>query len=285
MSDRLPRLRRAIGAVGLALCLTGCQQLKGTAAKLALRKPDVPGSRVEREQTPSARLNSRQKADVKVAIARSLERQGKTDQAIRLYLDVVREDDSRADVYHRLAVLSDKTGKSKGGEEFYRAALERDPENAELHCDYGYSKYLRGRFSEAEPSLRRAIALNPSLARAHNNLGLLLGRTGRGEEALEEFARAGCTEAEARANLGFALILEERWDEARGQFGLAMYLDPSSRTARDGLDALSAVVARSERNDWVIRGGASGNTYAPMSGDRRAYPYSIARQPARSTPQ
>ena len=76
------------------------------------------------------------------------------------------------------------------------------------------------------------------MARAHTNLGLLLARTDRRDKAMTEFARAGCTEAEARANLAFALTLEQKPDEARQQYELALAVDSTSKAAQKGLDAL-----------------------------------------------
>jgi len=44
-----------------------------------------------------------------------------------------------------------------------------------------------GRLDEAEAEYRKAILLKPALAEAHNNLGQLLAKTGRLEEAVKEF--------------------------------------------------------------------------------------------------
>src|SRR5207249_10438430 len=75
-------------------------------------------------------------------------------------------------------------------------------------------------------------------------LGLLLGRTGRDDDALAEFRKAGCTEADARVNLAFALSLERRWPEARGQYRQALAADASSAPARKGLKELEAAMAK-----------------------------------------
>jgi tetratricopeptide (TPR) repeat protein len=114
----------------------------------------------------------------------------------------VRNDSSRVDALHRLAVLHDGKGEFETSEEFYRAALSQDPNNAELLCDWGYRCYLHRDFQQAEACLRKALSLKNGFARAHNNLGLLLGRTGRCDEALDEFARAGCSEPGARSEPG-----------------------------------------------------------------------------------
>jgi Tfp pilus assembly protein PilF len=190
---------------------------------------------------PSNEVTPQQKADVAIALARSLEMQGQTDGAIQKYEDAVRMDNKRGDAYHRLAVLHDLKGDCESSYGLYQAAIKNDPDNPELLCDFGYSCYLQSRWKPAEDNLRRAIALKPELGRAHNNLGLLLARTDRPDEALGEFVRAGCSEAQARANLAFALMLEERWKEAQRQFDIALAAEPDLEAAQNGLVALQSL--------------------------------------------
>jgi Flp pilus assembly protein TadD len=88
--------------------------------------------------------------------------------------------------------------------------------------------------------MRQAIALNADLQRAHVNLGLILGRTNRDGEALSEFQRGGCTEAAAHANLAFTLAVQKRTGDAQRHYEYALSLDPSCKTALDGLASLRA---------------------------------------------
>jgi len=246
-----PRLRR-VAAATLLFLLAGCQKPNNVLGNLwpPLTRSKRP-QRPPQEAEPSLELDVKQKADVAMAMGRSLERKGRTDQAIKVYLDVVHKDGRRADAYHRLAVLYDKKGEPEQSARYYREALKRTPDNAELYTDFGYSCYLQKRWGEAEANLRKALRLDRELTRARNNLGLLLARTGRPEEALREFRRAGCSPSDAHANLAFAMVLEERWDEARQEFELALDADPSSKAAQDGLNALGAMAAMAERNDWA----------------------------------
>jgi len=186
-----------------------------------------------------------------MARARSLVEKGQIEQAIGIYQDVVKQDNSRPDAYHRLAILHDMKGECDKARGFYHAALERDSRNAEVLCDFGYSCYLQRRWREAEEHLSQAIALQPDMARAHNNLGLLLARTGRQDGAMTEFARGGCTEADARANLAFALTLEQQWVAARQQYELALAVDSTSRAAQKGLDALRSVDSEAQACNWT----------------------------------
>jgi Flp pilus assembly protein TadD len=229
----------------LFACLAGCQTGDKTAAKLGFQEtPHQPVLR-EMSELPSRDISPEQKADVQMAIALSLERQGSLEQAINAYREVIRNDESRADAIHRLALLYDGQEDFETAEKFYRSALSLDPNNADLLCDWGYRCYLRRDFKQAEACLRKAISLRNGFARAHNNLGLLLGRTGRCDEALREFARGGCSEADARSNLAVALCLEGKSEEAQEQFELAVTGGSKSEAAQVGLRALRGATSDS----------------------------------------
>jgi Tfp pilus assembly protein PilF len=221
----------------LVLCLAGCQQWSSMlrpSSKVALARKSAS------DTSDSSEVTKEQKADVQIAMAHSLERQGQVEQAIKAYQDALVQDKNRTDVYHRLAVIYDKKGDRENAQKYYAKALQKRPKDAELLADFGYSCYLHRRWDDAERSLRHAIELDPQLTRAHNNLGLLLAHNGHPKEALPEFAKAGCSEAEAHANLGFALSLNDDWKQARREFELAWKLDPQSRSARRGMEILQA---------------------------------------------
>ena len=247
------RVRRVELSIAiLMVCLVGCQQTETVRSsptdsqsswfsKLAFWKSKDKSSGMS-EEGP----------DVRMTMARSFEKQGQIDQAIKTYLEIVKKDESRADAHHRLAVLHDIKGDCKSSEGFYRAALEKDPENPELHCDLGYSYYLQRRWPEAEASLRQALSLEPDLTRAHINYGLLLARAGRVNEALVEFNQAGCPEVDARTNLAFAFMLQQRWADAQQQYEHALAINPQSKAAQDGLDTLRSLRPRVERGGAIF---------------------------------
>ncbi|MDH3716533.1 MAG: tetratricopeptide repeat protein [Planctomycetota bacterium] len=208
---------------GLSVC-PGCQYLSGPLARLQ-NKTAKPASGIARGNVgplqnnsfPSAKPTERQKADVRIAFARTVEREGDHQGAMKLYQQIIHSAPEHPDSYHRLAVLHDQNGNHVEALSYYQQALERDPQNAEIHADRGYSFYLQNKWPAAEKNLRRALQLDNSLARAHNNLGLLLARTGRQDHALMEFQLAGCSEPECRANLVHAMMLDKRYSEAQQQ--------------------------------------------------------------------
>jgi Flp pilus assembly protein TadD len=215
------------------------------------------------EDTP--KLSPAQTADVKIAYARTLEQQGAHERAMAIYVDALKLDPSRADAFGRLAVLYDQQGKSKEAADMYNKALAADPKNPDLHCNLGYSYYLRSDWTKAEASLRQALALAPNHSRAHNNLGMVLAHTGHCNEALAEFRRAGCSQADADVNLGFALTLEQRLPEAHACYEHALAADPSSAAAKKGLQELDRIMLKMKaapkahaRADWnPVPGGAT----------------------------
>lgn len=227
------RDRCLAGLVAAALVLlAGCRSVPPSGA-------DLGGS-----SAPAAALNKAQTADVQLALGHTLEARGELQQAAQFYSQAAKNDPLRAEVWARLAVVSDKDGMFAESFDAHRRAIQLDPNNPDLNCNLGYSYYLQQQWADAEPELRRAIALKPDHQRAHNNLGLVLARAGRGPEAFASFQRAGCSAPDAHTNLAYASTLNGDWVAARTQYKRALELDPSSKTARQGLESLEVLAAK-----------------------------------------
>lgn len=233
------RWRRGTGAAVLVLAgLAGCQHFD---------LPFDPQAVLAAHSASESKQKSSQITDVQVALGRSLEKQGQTAQAIAAYNEALRQDPTRADACLRLAILYNQEGKFQEALPLYQKALAGYPGNPDIFCDMGYGLYLQRRFGEAETSLRQALALAPAHTRAHNNLGLVLAHTDRWDEALAEFRRAGCSEADAQTNLAFALTLDNNWAEARRRYQKALTADASSSAARKGLHELDTLLAKADQ--------------------------------------
>jgi len=233
-------------AILLLVSLGGCQAPGGMSG---FRFPWSKGAALGPRGTPLASvetppLTTEQKAEIQLAMARGLERQGRTDDAKKICQEVIKVAPQQVDAHHFLALLLDRQGECEAAEGYYRTAIQLAPQRAELYCDLGYSYYVQQRWPEGENELRQAVALDPDLRRAQNNLGLLLARTGRDAEAMDAFAKAGCREAEAHANLALALSLADRREEARLHYERALQLDPRLKTAQQGLNSLQSLAAR-----------------------------------------
>jgi Tfp pilus assembly protein PilF len=195
--------------------------------------PTPPRPPVITEPTPE--LSSQQAAEVHVGLGRSLEKRGDLNQATAAYLEAQKRDPGSLDACLRLAVIYDRQGKFQDSAAQYARAVKLGPKNPDVYCDLGYSLYLQKRWAEAESNLRRAISLKADHSRARNNLGLVLARTSRLDDAAAQFREGGCKPADAYVNVAFALTLDRQWEEAKLQYQHALAVDPSSQPAHDGL--------------------------------------------------
>jgi Tfp pilus assembly protein PilF len=102
-----------------------------------------------------------------------------------------RKERQAAEAHHDLGVEAMKAGRAADALREFDDALEIDREFAEAHrgrglvLEFGY-----GRLGEAEREYRRALELRGGYPEVHNDLGQLLAKTGRHEEALREFGLA-----------------------------------------------------------------------------------------------
>ncbi len=238
---------------GLTL-LPGCQYLSGSLAKLPKWKSSSsselahgPVGPLQASSFTAVKPTAEQKAEVQLAFARTVEREGDRQGAMKLYQQIVRSAPDHHAAYHRLAVLHDQEGNHQEAARYYRKAIQRAPQNAAIYADRGYSLYLQNQWPQAEQNLRQALQLDNTLARAHNNLGLLLARSGRQEEAMREFQLAGCSEPECRANLIHALMLDQRYGEAQQQCQLVLAAHNIPADVKQRLTKLSARITAAEQ--------------------------------------
>ena len=102
-----------------------------------------------------------------------------------------KRDKESAIVHNDLGSEAVSNGKPQDALKEYDEALRYDPDLAEAHMGKGVVLELGfDKLDDAEAEYRKAIQLKPGLAEAHNNLGQLLARTGRLEEAVKEFDAA-----------------------------------------------------------------------------------------------
>jgi Flp pilus assembly protein TadD len=100
--------------------------------------------------------------------------------------------------------------------------------------------------------LRHTIDINPNVAFAHNNLGNILVKQARVDEAIEQFNKAlefDPADAKAHNNLGLALVRLGRLDQAESHYRKAVELNPRYFKAYENL---GAVYLQTERLDEAI---------------------------------
>ena len=134
-----------------------------------------------------------------------------------------------ADLHYNCAVLAGALGRPELEERFYRAALAVNPGDGAARNNLGNLLRRAGRLEEALAELDRAIAAAAGEPYFFHNRGLVLQGLGRAEAALADQARALALRAdyaEAHAARGTVLAGGGRHEEALACLEEAVRLDP-----------------------------------------------------------
>ncbi len=137
-----------------------------------------------------------------------------------------------AEIHHNLGLDALRRGRQQEALREFEEALRLDPDLADAYLgrglvyEFGYS-----RPADAERDYRKAIALRPDFSEAHNDLGQLLARAGRYDDAIREFdlALGNMLYREpfvARCNKGEALYRSGRRDEGLAEIRACLALAP-----------------------------------------------------------
>ncbi|HEX2054002.1 MAG TPA: tetratricopeptide repeat protein, partial [Actinomycetota bacterium] len=141
-----------------------------------------------------------------------------------------RRDDSVQDKVEQ-GVAAQKAGRTDEAERLYRDVLGSDPGNKLANFNLGVAAQREGRLEEAESLYRKSLETDPDFLPALFNLAILEETVGRNEDAegtyrriIEKYPDSG----PAHLNLGFLLVQKlNRPDEGRAEFARAVELDPA----------------------------------------------------------
>jgi len=106
------------------------------------------------------------------------------------------------------------------------------------NLDVALQHYQSGSFQEAEKVCRQILSKQPNNADAWHLLGLISGRTGQYDSAINDFNKAIHINPGVYSyynNLGLALKYKDRLDEARENFQKAIELKPDFAGAYNNL--------------------------------------------------
>ena len=167
-------------------------------------------------------------ADVFARAAQS-HREGRLEEAGKLYRQILADDPRHADSLDRLGVIAYQKGQHGQAESLLRKAIAQNAKIAGYHSHLSLALDAQGRLDEALVCCRTAIAQDPTLADVHNNMGVLLMRLGRPDEALASYRRAIALAPalpELHNNLGNALLALSRVGEAAESYRKSVELAP-----------------------------------------------------------
>jgi tetratricopeptide (TPR) repeat protein len=155
---------------------------------------------------------------------------GRSQEAEKLYRQILAERPDHAEALHLLGVLALQSGRFDAAVELIRRALALSPNLPEAHNNLGNALKDKGQLDEAIASFRRAIALRPNYPEAHGNLGNALTGKGQFDDAIVAYRQAIALNPkllEAHNNLGMVLKNRGRLDEAIAACRQAIALNPN----------------------------------------------------------
>jgi len=160
--------------------------------------------------------------------------QRSSDEMGDLWIQVLTRDD------HDLDVLSRAFRPKVAAEDVlgYEAEIERHPDDLGLHDSVAMLYLELGRHEPAIVHFRRSSALAPQSPQTHYNLGTALTLARRLDEAAASFREAlrlDPSYANAHNNLGNVLLAQGKNDEAIHEFREVVRLQPDSEAAKKNL--------------------------------------------------
>lgn len=171
------------------------------------------------------------------AAGQLFEAQGLYGKAIQQYQRATLLNHNYAQAYHRLGVLLGRVGRHEQALAALQKAAEISPQDAVIRNDLGYELATQSHWAQAEEHLRAAIDTRPNFRRAHINLGLVLTKLDRIEDALATFQQV-LPEPDAYYNVGLLLRGEKRYQDAAACFEQVLRLDPQFIAAATQLEEI-----------------------------------------------
>jgi tetratricopeptide (TPR) repeat protein len=185
-----------------------------------------------------------QSGELRANLGEALRIQKRLEEAMSQLHEALALDSLQADAWNSLGMAEYDQGHFDRAEAAHREAIRLRPDFAAPHVNLGITLQASGRLAEGSEALRKALRIEPHNPLALTNLGLVLCEMNN-PDLLEEAAGL-CRRAVAAAprlyqahnNLGNALRLMGRFDEALSCFQEAMRVAPHAATPRQNMGRL-----------------------------------------------
>jgi tetratricopeptide (TPR) repeat protein len=178
-----------------------------------------------------------------------LRKQGRTEEAIKHYLQALRSNPDYALAHYNLGVVYAGSGKYKKAIEAYKKAIRISPDYAQAHYNLGVAYGGSGKYEEAMEAFKQVIRIDLDYLQAHYNLGGVYAGLGKYRDAIEAFQqviRIDPDYALVRNNLGIAYGALGRYKEATDSFKHAISINPDDADAHLSLGI--AYLSLNDRN-------------------------------------
>ncbi|WP_372717871.1 tetratricopeptide repeat protein [Novipirellula sp.] len=176
--------------------------------------------------------------ELKIIAAEQMAKHGYWDEAVELYLDAESIAPKKPKLDAQLAPALAGAGQYPQSIERYRRLIKINPMDAELANNFAFTLMESGDLVAAESEFRRALTLDTQSENAAVNLGLLIARQRRYDDALSVLIPA-IGEAAAHHNLGVIAIEVGDEHSARQHFAKAASLPGAPKATQEFIAAIS----------------------------------------------
>ena len=128
--------------------------------------------------------------DFRKNIAGLYAKYGQTEEALKEYVLLMKQEPMQPDHYYNTALLFEERNKTERAMGFYRKTIEVAPRHSNAHYKLGYMLYRNKKPVEAKVELETALKLKPDNHTAHFYLGRLLKESHDYTSALHAFEKA-----------------------------------------------------------------------------------------------
>ena len=183
-------------------------------------------------------------------------KEGKLEEAERLYREILEIEPTQLDANNNLGVLLQSSNRLEEAEKSYKKAIELKPDYAEAHYNLGNTLNNLKKFEEAEKSYKKAIELKPDYLSAHQNLGITFNKLGhleKAKECYEKVIEINPNYPVSHNNLGNIQKDLGRLDEAEASYRKAILLKPDLAEAHNNLGAIMNKLERLEEAEVSYR--------------------------------
>lgn len=166
----------------------------------------------------------------------ALHQQGRFEEALEGYQQLLRHDPTDFDALHLSGVIALQQGRLADAADLVGRAVERHPGNATAQSNLGIVRQQLHDLEQALLCFERAIRLRPNYAAAHFNRGNVFASLRRPQEAVSCYDAAIALDPamiDAHNNRGLALKDLGRLDEAVQSFDRALALQPNHAAAHN----------------------------------------------------
>lgn len=225
---------------------SGCSSLHGVPSLSGLKRSEAKSeSRNKTAEAPMSQLGVALPAmkpgddrELKIIAAGQMATHGYWNEAVELYLDAESMAPKKPKLDVQLAPALAGAGRYPESIERYRRLVKVNAKDAELANNFAFTLMESGDPVAAENEFQRALTLDPKSENAAVNLGLLVARQQRYDEALAVLIPA-IGEAAAYHNLGVLAIEVGDEKTAKQHFEVAASLPSAPKATHEFIAALS----------------------------------------------